>query len=236
MLKQSGNVLFLIPLPISETDINWSIALSVIEQINKIQCFIVENAKTSRRYLKQLNPNVDLNEIYLLELDKHNINSQFGEIKVLLQQYEVVGLMSEAGLPCIADPGNHVVRMAHDMDITVKPLSGPSSIILALIASGLNGQQFKFNGYLPAKPQERKLAIQALEKESQQSTQLFIEAPYRNDKMLADLLSILKSHMRLLVAIDINGNDEQIICKPVSWWKSNIMEIGKIPCLFGIGI
>jgi 16S rRNA (cytidine1402-2'-O)-methyltransferase len=236
MLKKPAGVLFLVPLPISETDINWSISLSVIEQINNIQCFIVENAKTSRRYLKQLNPSVDLNEVHILELDKHNINSQTEEIKALLKTYEAIGLMSEAGLPCIADPGNHVVRMAHDMDMSVKPLSGPSSIILALISSGLNGQQFKFNGYLPAKPMERKQAIQVLEKEAQQVTQLFIEAPYRNDKMLADLLSVLKPHIRLLLAIDINGNDERIICKPVSWWKNNVMEIGKIPCLFGIGV
>ena len=236
MLKKKGNVLYLVPVPIAEIDINWSLPLSVIEQIVNIQCFIVENSKTARHYLKQLNPNVKFDQITIYELDKHNLNSQFVEIRAILKEEEHIGLMSEAGLPCIADPGNHVVRIAHEMNLRVKPLTGPSSILLALISSGLNGQQFKFNGYLPVKPDERQPAILRIEKDAQQATQLFIEAPYRNEKLLADLIRILKPSMRLMIAANITAEDEMIICQPVSWWKSNKKEIGKTPCLFGIGI
>jgi 16S rRNA (cytidine1402-2'-O)-methyltransferase len=230
------NTLFLVPVPISEIGLNWSIPLSVIDQIAKIQCFIVENAKTARHFLKQVNPKVKIDEIYMLELDKHNMNSQFDEIRNLLRTYSFTGLMSEAGMPCLADPGNLIVRMAHETGVKVKPMVGPSSILLALIASGLNGQQFRFNGYLPAKPEERKRAILGLEKEAGSASQLFIEAPYRNDKMMDDLVSILNPGTRLMVGIDITGESEWINCQTVKWWKANRREIGKIPCLFGIGI
>jgi len=236
MLKQPANVLFLVPVPISETDINWSVPLNSIHQIIKIQCFIVENAKTARHYLKQINPQIKYDEILIYELNKHDINSQIAEIKDLLAHHTMIGLMSEAGLPCIADPGNHVVRLAHDLHLTVKPLIGPSSIILALISSGFNGQQFKFHGYLPAKPEEKRTAVLNLEKEAIKATQLFIEAPYRNDKMLSDLIQILYPATRLLVAIDMTGEKEKIICQTIAWWKKNPLEIGKIPCLFGVGI
>ncbi len=236
MSKPHSKALFLVPLPISGADVNWSIPLHVINQIVKIQCFIVENAKTARHFLKQLNPGVNYQEIQILELDKHDINSQLKEIRELLNQNDLVGLMSEAGLPCIADPGNHIVKMAHEMDIRVQPLSGPSSIVLALIASGLNGQQFKFNGYLPVKPDERRQAILSLEKEAAKTTQLFIEAPYRNDKMLSELIQTLNAGSRLLLAIDITGENEKIICRTISWWKTRQFEIGKVPCLFGIGV
>ncbi len=235
MLKQSANVLFLVPSPISEGDINWSMPLHVIEQISSIQCFIAENAKTARYVLKKLNPAVNFEQINIFELNKHDLNSQLQELRILLKQNEQVGLMSEAGLPCIADPGNHVVRIAHELDIQVRPLTGPSSIILALIASGLNGQQFKFNGYLPAKPEEKKQAVLQLEKECFSATQLFIEAPYRNEKLLETLVQVLKPSVRLMLAIDISGDQEKIICKPVSWWKANRFSIGKVPCIFAIG-
>jgi 16S rRNA (cytidine1402-2'-O)-methyltransferase len=236
MLKQTSNVLFLIPVPISETAIDWSIPLEVIRQVITIKAFIVENAKTARHYLKQMNPQVNYSEINMLEMDKHDMNSQKQEIKDFLISNPSVGIMSEAGLPCIADPGNHIVKMAHELGIKVKPLSGPSSIILALIASGLNGQQFKFHGYIPSKPEERKTAISLLEKDAVKATQLFIEVPYRNDKMLEELINILRPETKLLVAIDITGNDEQIICQSVTWWKKNKMLIGKVPCIFGLGV
>jgi 16S rRNA (cytidine1402-2'-O)-methyltransferase len=236
MLKKKENVLYLVPVPIAEIDINWSLPLDVIKQIVNIQCFIVENAKTARHYLKQLNPEVKYDEITLFELDKHHLSSQLVEIRALFKQHETIGLMSEAGLPCIADPGNHVVRIAHEMHVRVRPLTGPSSILLALIASGLNGQQFKFNGYLPVKPEDRQPAILKIEKDARQATQLFIEAPYRNEKLLADLVRLLQPSMRLLVAVNLTAEDEKIICQPVSWWKSHKPELGKVPCLFGLGI
>lgn len=235
MNNTSKDVLFLIPMPISEIELNWSIPLNVINQISKIQCFIVENAKVSRHFLKQVNPKIIWDDIMIFEMDKHQIQSQNGDILKLMQQHHVVGLMSDAGLPCIADPGNHVVRIAHDNGIQVKPLIGPSSIILALIASGLNGQSFKFHGYLPSKPEERKKAIGSLEKICKDTTQLFIEAPYRNHAMLADLIKTLNPETKLLIASDICGESEFILCKSVKWWRDNPIEISKIPCMFAIG-
>lgn len=228
--------LYLLPVPVSEAGINWSIPLEVIRQIPKIQFFIVENSKTARAYVKQMHPGIDFSRIQFYELNKHNINGQILEIKGILSQYEFIGLMSESGLPCVADPGNHVVRLAHEIGMTVKPFAGPSSIILALAASGLDGQRFRFNGYLPSKPDERREAIKQLEKHSNEATQLFIEAPYRNEKMLADLISTLSPAKRLLVASDITGPEERIICRQVSWWRENLIMIGKVPCLFGVGV
>lgn len=230
-----ASVLYLVPTNITEIDVNWTIPSNVINQINNIQVFIVENAKTTRHFLKLLNPHINWVEKLIFELDKHQPESQRKEILELLKSGKDIGLMSEAGLPCIADPGHEVVRMAHDNDIVVKPLNGPSSIILALISSGLNGQNFKFNGYLPSKPEERRKAIQLLENDSVKTTQLFIEAPYRNENMLKDLIDVLKPETRLLMARDITGENELIICRKVSWWKSNRIELGKVPCLFGVG-
>ncbi|HEY1046232.1 MAG TPA: SAM-dependent methyltransferase [Bacteroidia bacterium] len=230
-----ASVLYLVPTNITEIDVNWTIPSNVINQINNIQVFIVENAKTTRHFLKLLNPHINWVEKLIFELDKHQPENQKKEILELLKSGKDIGLMSEAGLPCIADPGHEVVRMAHDNDIVVKPLNGPSSIILALISSGLNGQNFKFNGYLPSKPEERRKSIQILETDSAKTTQLFIEAPYRNDNMLKDLIDVLKPETRLLMAKDITGENELIICRKVSWWKNNRIELGKVPCLFGIG-
>ncbi len=235
MQNQAKAVLYLIPVPISEMELNWSIPLNVLNEIAKIQKFIVENAKTARHFLKAVNPQIDWSTIEILELDKHAISTQIGEIKDFLRHNSTVGLMSEAGLPCIADPGNLVVKAAHEFDITVKPLTGPSSIVLALIASGMNGQNFKFNGYLSSKPEERKKAIQHLEKSCKEVTQLFIEAPYRNEKMLDDLIKTLNAHTRLMVAKDITGADELIVSKTIAWWRKNPMILGKVPCIFAIG-
>lgn len=235
MQNQGSCVLYLIPVPIAEEAIDWSLPLNVKNEIINIQHFIVENAKTARHFIKQLNPAVNWDQIELVELDKHKGYEQNEDILRLFKSAAKVGLMSEAGLPCIADPGHLIVQLAHQLGVKVKPLVGPSSILLALISSGMNGQSFKFNGYLPAKPDERKKAIQQLEKESKNCTQLFIEAPYRNDKMLDDLLKTLQSDTRLLVASDISGQDEQLISLKISDWKKRNFQIGKVPCLFAIG-
>ncbi len=229
------NILFLIPVSLSETDYNWYLPSNVLKIIHSLDFFIVENAKSARHFLKSIAHPKPLQQIEIFELDKHDPDSQKKELGQLLKAHEKTGLMSEAGLPCIADPGTHVVKLAHALDIKVKPLTGPSSIILALISSGLNGQNFRFSGYISSKPAERKLAIQKLESECITSTQLLIEAPYRNDHLLKDLIDTLKPDTMLMVAIDITGNQEKIICKPVAWWKNNRLEIGKVPCIFGIG-
>ena len=232
---ENKNRLFLIPVGLSETDMDWYLPQNVLKTIHSIQSFIVENAKTARHFLKFIHHPDPIQTIEIYELNKHDLNGQYPEIKKLLQSNKMTGLMSEAGLPCIADPGTHIVKLAHELDIIVKPLTGPSSIILALIASGLNGQSFKFTGYVPSKPADRKTALQKLESESINVTQLFIEAPYRNDHLMGDLCLVLKPDTMLLLAIDITGENERIICKPAAWWKLNKFVIGKVPCIFGIG-
>lgn len=236
MQNISPPVLYLIPVPIAEGDLDWIIPLNVKNEIINLQYFIVENAKSARQFLKQVNPDINWGEIVIVEMDKHKGYEQNEDIINIMKSSHKVGLMSEAGMPCIADPGHHIVRLAQSKGWKVKPMVGPSSILLALISSGMNGNCFKFNGYLPSKPDERKKALQQLEKESQSCTQLFIEAPYRNDKMINDLLQFLKPETRLLIAWDITGSHENLISKKVSEWKKNKPEIGKVPTLFAIGI
>ncbi len=232
---ENKNTLFLIPVGLSETSTDWYLPQNVLKTIHSIHFFIVENAKSARQFIKFIQHPVPIQNIEIYELDKHDLDGQHSEIKALLKVNKMAGLMSEAGLPCIADPGTHVVKLAHELDIIVKPMTGPSSILLALISSGLNGQSFKFTGYIPSKPAERKVAIQKLESECIISTQLFIEAPYRNDHLMDDLCLVLKPETMLLLAIELTSENERIICKPAAWWRLNKFEIGKVPCLFGIG-
>ena len=229
------NTLFLVPVGLSDTSIDWYLPHNVLETIHSITHFIVENAKTARHFLKFINHPTPLQSIEIYELDKHDLSAQISDLKTFLGGYSRIGLMSEAGLPCIADPGTHVVKLAHEMNMQVKPLTGPSSILLALIASGFNGQSFKFLGYIPTKGLDKKTVLQQLENESNLTTQLFIEAPYRNDQLLTDLCQILKPTTMLMLAIDLTGENENIISKPIGWWKQNKFVIGKVPCLFALG-
>lgn len=225
------NVLYLIPTPISDSvDMTWNSDI-----IHKISHFVVENAKTARQFLKQSKHPVPLQNIEIIELNKHDFNHQ--EILAFLKQNSLIGLMSESGFPCIADPGAKVVHLAQNNDYQIKPLAGPSSIFMALGSSGFNGQKFKFNGYLSPKPIDRKSEILFLEKEliNLNCTQLFIETPYRNNQILKDLILTLQTNTGLCIAMDISGNSELIISKPVSWWKQNDIVLEKLPCIFMIG-
>jgi len=229
------NTLFLVPVGLSDTSIDWYLPHNVLQTIHSINHFIVENAKTARHFLKFINHPTPLQNIEIYELNKHDLASQIADLKAFLGNQQTVGLMSEAGLPCIADPGTHIVKLAHELNMRIRPLTGPSSILLALIASGFNGQSFKFLGYIPTKGLDKKTVLQQLENEAIHTTQLFIEAPYRNDQLMTDLCQILKPTTMLMLAINLTGEDESIISKPVSWWKQNKFIIGKVPCLFALG-
>ena len=229
------NTLFLVPVGLSDTSIDWYLPHNVLETIHSINHFIVENAKTARHFLKFINHPTPLQNIEIYELNKHDLASQIADLKAFLGNHQTVGLMSEAGLPCIADPGTHIVKLAHELNMRLRTLTGPSSFLLALIASGFNGQSFKFLGYIPTKGLDKKTVLQQLENEAIHTTQLFIEAPYRNDQLMTDLCQILKPTTMLMLAINLTGEDENIISKPVSWWKQNKFIIGKVPCLFAIG-
>jgi 16S rRNA (cytidine1402-2'-O)-methyltransferase len=203
------------------------------EIVARLDFFIVEELRTSRRFLKKLVPGVDINKLNFSLLNEHTRPEQI--INYLEPcQTTSIGLISEAGVPCIADPGSQVVKMAHDKGIDVIPLIGPSSIYLSLMASGLNGQNFAFNGYLPVDKQKRKRAIKILEHRSSvdKQTQLFIETPYRNIQLLNELLETCASSTMLCIACDLTLPSQFIKTQSIAVWKKNIPDIEKRPAIF----
>jgi 16S rRNA (cytidine1402-2'-O)-methyltransferase len=199
--------------------------------------YIAENAKTARAFLKAIGVTRPLAEISIVELDKHNKQPQQIDHSSLLAPLLAgidVGLVSEAGAPAVADPGALVVAAAHRAGIAVKPLVGPSSLLLALMASGLNGQSFAFHGYLPQDKTERTQRIVNVERESkrQQQTQMFIETPYRNQTLLADLLTTLSPGTQLCIATDLTGALESVRTKSVAAWRTSNTSLDKLPTIF----
>lgn len=236
MANPFGN-LYLIPVPIHEGEASFSIPKGVIERVKQLNHFVVENEKTARKMIRCIYPEVSQPALTLSILDK---NTPITEIESLLfpcQKGISVGLMSEAGVPAVADPGSRLVEVAHQKNIKVIPLVGPSSILLALMASGLNGQSFAFNGYLPIDSNDKKKTVLELEKRSFSfsQTQIFMETPYRNDKMFEFLLKILNNETLLSVAVEINGEREYIKTLPVCIWKSTkAPDLHKRPAIFSI--
>ena len=228
-------MLYLIPVPISDNIQTISIQSQFI--LPNIRKFIVENVKTARRMLRKMGYTLNFDEeVVFYEMDKHQNVQDFSIVKDWFLSGEDVGLMSEAGLPCIADPGAEFVALAHQFDITVVPLSGPSSIILALIASGFNGQNFAFVGYLPIEKNIRIQRIKQLETLAGTQTQLFMDTPYRNKELFQDLISHLQPNTKLSMALDISGPNQFIRSMTVKEWaKYNALpDLHKIPCIFGM--
>nr|MBA3706349.1 SAM-dependent methyltransferase [Bacteroidota bacterium] len=204
--------------------------------INTIDEYIVENEKSARHYLKKLGIQKSLQEIILHPLNQHTPAQEISAYLNSISLGKNIGIISEAGCPGIADPGAEVVKAAHEKHITVVPLVGPSSIFLALMASGFNGQQFTFNGYLPKERAERIKKIKELERLAQKEyTQLFIETPYRNVNMLEDILASCNGATRLCIACDITLPTEFIKTKTISSWKKQIPDISKRPAIFLFG-
>ncbi len=234
----SKGKLYLIPSPLGEYDPSQVIPAPVLERLKSIRKYVVEEARTVRRYLSAAGLKGHISELELRELNEH---SKPADVEALLSMFSDpdgsptdVGLISEAGLPAVADPGAQLVALCHIHGIQVVPMVGPSSLMLALMGSGLNGQSFAFCGYLPAKTDERRKAIREIEKRSAQldQTEIFIETPYRNDSMLADLLASLQPKTRLCVAADITLPDETILTKTVREWQKAHAVVGKRPCVF----
>ncbi|MBI4646855.1 MAG: SAM-dependent methyltransferase [Bacteroidia bacterium] len=224
--------MYLIPSPIGK---NTDIIPDYFRQIIKsIEYFIVEDAGNAQKYLKNLKYNISLPALTFYILNEHtNKNEIDGFLYPLLNGADI-GLLSEAGCPCIADPGAEIVRMAHEKNIRVVPLVGPSSIFLALMASGLNGQNFTFNGYLPVKRELRLLKLKSLEKKAkyENQTQIFMETPYRNRQLLSDILQTCNGSTLLCIAAGISGANEYIKTMSIADWKKNIPDIHKIPAIF----
>ena len=200
----------------------------------EIKVFAVEEIKTARRFLKKLDRSINIDELTFINCDKKASPQDIGESLKHLKNGKDVGLISEAGCPSVADPGGKLVAAAHAEGIKVSPIVGASSIIMSLMASGLNGQQFSFVGYVPINKAERIKRIKFLEQRSkdERSTQIFIETPYRNNPLLADLCKNLASTTRLCVASNICGSDEFIQTKTIGEWKTNQPDLHKIPAIF----
>jgi 16S rRNA (cytidine1402-2'-O)-methyltransferase len=225
--------LYLIPLPLGDSQLAESIPQSVIEITGRLRHFIVEEIRTARRYLRRTDREFPLDESHFHILNEHTRKEDIGLMLDTALEGNDIGLMSEAGLPGIADPGAQIVALAHRKGITVKPLTGPSSILLALISSGLNGQNFCFHGYLPVKNNDRERKIREIENRSKTGeAQVFIEAPYRNMKLINDLLRICLKSTRLCIAAAITTETEFIVTLTVSEWQTRVPDINKIPAVF----
>ena len=226
--------LFLIPSPLGDNDPAEVIPAPTLALLQGIGCYVVEEVRTARRYLSRAGLKGRIAELEFHELNEHTSQEEVERLAALFDDGRDVGLISEAGLPAVADPGAALVALCHRRGIEVVPQVGPSSLMLALMASGLNGQSFAFCGYLPAKTEDRRNAIKSIEKTSQSKwqTQIFIETPYRNDAMFSDLLQSCRPSTRICVAANITMPDEFILTKTVAEWKKENPIIGKRPCVF----
>ena len=221
---------------LGDSPINSVIPLEVQEQLKNIRFLIVENIKTTRRYLKRIDKNIDVNKITFFELNKHTDARDITSFITPTENGNNIGVISEAGCPGIADPGSEIVKLAHDKNIQVVPMVGPSSILLALISSGMNGQQFTFNGYLPFEKQERNKVINTIEKQASKNiSQIFMETPFRNNKLLDEILQRMNSDLRLCIACDITLETEFIQTKSIKNWKKNKPNLNKRPTMFVMG-
>lgn len=231
-------MLFLIPAYLSEESPIDYFAPSIKEYILKTDYFFVENEKTARKVIKFFAPEKRQSDLKLFLLDKYSESNDLKEAQKLMKSGQDFGLLSEAGLPCIADPGNLMVKWCHENNIKVHPINGPSSIILALISSGFNGQEFTFHGYLPIDKEQKKKQILFLENQVQKSgySQIFMETPYRNNQLLEDLIKFLNPNTKLCIAANINHPTEEFIkTLKISDWKNKKPELHKIPAVFVLG-
>lgn len=238
MLQTTSKIkkVFLIPNELSEGTAERYMPDVVKDTLLGLRIIFCEDARTTRRYIgKLLRGKVSVEDYVLFELTKSTTELQLAEQINQIKSASEIGIISDAGCPGIADPGALLVAWAHKQKIQVVPLPGPSSILLSIMASGLNGQSFAFNGYLPIDRQDRKKRIKELERISKlaKQTQLFIETPYRNDKMLDDLIEVCDKNTLLTISVDLTGTTEQIITKPISQWTKGELVLGKRPTMFG---
>jgi len=229
--------LYLIPNSLGNNDPLAFLPKAVIDLIPTLKFFIVENIRNARRYLKSIDKTIDIDSITFYELNKHTDSSEIHTFLNPLMKGENCGILSEAGVPGVADPGAEVVRLAHQKGIRVVPLIGPSSILMAMMASGQNGQSFRFLGYLPVKGNERSRELRNIESRAikENESQIFIETPYRNNQMFQDIMNSCQPSTLLTVAVDLTTETESVITMPVSGWKKKKPELNKRPAVFIIG-
>jgi 16S rRNA (cytidine1402-2'-O)-methyltransferase len=226
-------VLYLIPTPLAPNPHLPTLPTWAESLLPELQIFIVENTRTSKKFLAKT-PNINFDNLQFFELNEHTTEQEKSDLAKLLPTFsQNIGLMSEAGCPAVADPGAFIVAKAHTLGIKVVPLVGPSSIMLALMASGMNGQCFAFQGYLPIeKDQKKKKILQFYQLSKQGQSQIFIETPYRNRQFLGDLIQFLPLHTLLCIAYNITGQDEFIQTQTLQYWQKNPPDFHKKPAIF----
>lgn len=230
----SKGKLYLLPTPLGETSVN-TIPEYVIEILHRLDYFIAERAKTARHFIKTTQPKKAFSELYFFELNKHTPPEEIHTFLNPAKEGHDIGLLSEAGCPGVADPGAEIVKMAHKQGIEVIPLVGPSSILLALMASGMNGQSFAFQGYLSPKPFELAKDLKRLEQLSVKfkQTQIFIETPYRNNKLIEQALKSLGTQTRFCIAVNLTLDSQYIKTKTIRDWKADkVPDFHKLPAIF----
>lgn len=230
--------LYLVPNVLAEGDWQHVLPASVFPVLTETRYFIVENIRTARRFMKQVNREIDIDACTFYEINKRTDQKDLPRFLKPLEEGNDIAVISEAGCPGVADPGADVVRIAHQKGYKVVPIVGPSSILLALMASGLNGQNFAFRGYLPVKPNERSRELDKLDKKirSDGQTQIFIETPYRNNQLVEDIIKTSSPTTLLCIAASVTGGDEFIQTKPVQQWKGKVPNLHKVPTIFLLGI
>ena len=226
--------LYLIPVTMGDTPIDKVLPKHNTDIINSLSFFIVENIRSARRFLKKCNPEIDIDALTFYELNKRTLSKDIASFLNPIRNGESVGVISEAGWRAIADGGGGVVAMAQRNNYKVVPLVGPSSILMSLMASGFNGQNFAFNGYLAIDGKERERELKALENRvyRENQTQIFMETPYRNNKMAEDIIQHCKPQTKLCIAMNITCHNESIVTKKIGAWKGKLPDMHKQPCIF----
>jgi 16S rRNA (cytidine1402-2'-O)-methyltransferase len=227
-------VLYLIPVLLGDTSVERVIPEFNKRIVSELKFFIVENIRSARRFMKKCDPGIDIDSLTFYELNKHTNKKDIEGYLAPMKSGNSMSVISEAGCPAIADPGAEVVAIAQKKGYKVVPLVGPSSLLMAIMASGFNGQSFAFHGYLPIDSSKRVSKIKYLEMQSYKDdqTQLFIETPYRNQKLAEDIIENCKPHTQLCIAMNISCDDEWIVTKSVKSWKGNLPDMQKTPTVF----
>lgn len=230
--------LFLIPSSLGSSKTEEYLPNGVIGCLHSLKLFFAEDLRTARRFIRSTGYPGEISQLTFYELNEHTRPEEIANYPEIIREQGEAGLISEAGLPAVADPGAQLVALCHRAGIIIKPLTGPSSIMLALMASGMNGQQFTFHGYLPRDPGARKKSIRQLEVASLNTgiSQIFMETPYRNQSLLKDLLGTCRDETWLTIAAGLTTEQEMIGSRPVGQWKTKLPDIHKIPAIFILGI
>jgi 16S rRNA (cytidine1402-2'-O)-methyltransferase len=233
-LQQKKGKLYLIPNTLGESSTDSVIPAEIKSIVSRLEYFIVENIRTARRYIRKTDRNKSIDALTFYVLDKRTEQKNIPGFMEPLEAGNDIGVITEAGVPGLADPGEEIVRLAHQKNIRVVPLVGPSSIVLALMGSGLNGENFAFNGYLPIQAKKRINKLKALEKKSrtEQQTQLFMETPYRNNQVLKDILGNCRDQTLLCLASNLTLENEKIRTQSIKEWKKSVPDLHKQPTIF----